>query len=75
MPEADDSSVPDDMKLAFALRKTKEYVDRDLEGMFARVLAENGGRVPALAAGVRERCYELERCRKVIEPGIIKPRP
>lgn len=60
------------MKLPYALLKTKEYINRDLEGMFETVHARNGAQVPALAAGVRERCYELDRCRKMVDIGTVR---
>lgn len=62
------------MKLPYAVHKTREYIDRDLEAMFDAVRADNGGKIPGLAAGVRERCYELDRCRKMIEPGTVRAR-
>lgn len=60
------------MKLPYAMKKTREYINRDLQTMFNRVVSEDGGRIPALAAGVRERCYELERCRKMVEVGTVR---
>lgn len=60
------------MKLPYALLKTQEYINRDLEAMFSSVVKNNGGVVPALAAGARERCYELDRCRKMVEVGTVR---
>jgi hypothetical protein len=57
------------MKLQYALTKTKEYITRDLEGMFNHIVSENKGRIPGMAAGIRERCYELKRCRDMVKPG------
>lgn len=65
-------SIPEDMKLPYALLKTEEYINRDLESMFNTVVQRNGGEVPALAAGVRERCYELDRCRGMVDVGTVR---
>lgn len=65
-------SIPEDMKLPYALSKTKEYISRDLESMYRQVVIDNGGKVPELAAGVRERCHELNRCREMVEPGTVR---
>lgn len=65
-------SIPDDMKLPYALEKTREYITRDLESMFRRVVAANDGRVPAMPAGMRQRCDELKRCRNLVEPGTVR---
>lgn len=60
------------MKIAYAMAKTKEYINRDLEGMFHQVVQRNGGKIPGMAAGIMERCEELDRCKKLMEPGTIK---
>lgn len=60
------------MKLEYALVKTNEYLNRDLEGMFVRVIRENKGQIPGMAAGIRERCYELKRCQDMIKPGTVR---
>lgn len=65
-------SIPDDMKRDYAAAKTKEYINRDLESMFNHVVKENKSQIPGMAAGMRERCYELERCREMIKPGTVK---
>lgn len=66
------SSIPDDMRLPYALSKTREYISRDLESMYRQVVVSNGGKVPGLAPGVRERCFELDRCRKMVEVGTVR---
>jgi hypothetical protein len=40
--------------------------------MFRNVIKGNKGQIPGMAAGIRERCYELERCREMIKPGTVK---
>jgi len=60
------------MKIAYAMAKTKEYINRDLESMFDQVVQRNGGKIPGMAAGIMERCEELDRCKKLMEPGTIK---
>jgi hypothetical protein len=62
------------MKLDYAVAKTKEYINRDLEGMFGKVVKNNQGQIPGMAAGIRERCYELKRCREMVPPGTAKVR-
>jgi hypothetical protein len=61
--------IPDNMKLSYAMEQLRAYVERDLIGMFERVLRGNGGEVPRLIKGARERCYELERCRGLLAEG------
>jgi hypothetical protein len=65
-------SVPVDMTSKYALSKTREYINRDLETMFKNVIKSNKGQIPGMAAGIRERCFELERCREMIKPGTVK---
>ncbi|WVQ78012.1 hypothetical protein IAT38_000093 [Cryptococcus sp. DSM 104549] len=61
--------VPEDMRFPFALEKLAEYLARPLEKLMAERVAENGGEVPRMLKGVRERCYELERCRSTLDAG------
>ncbi|KAI9638396.1 uncharacterized protein MKK02DRAFT_10347, partial [Dioszegia hungarica] len=56
--------IPDDMKLPYALKQSKAFLNRDLHAMFRKVLRKNGGQVPRLKAGARERCAEINRCEK-----------
>ena len=60
------------MTSKYALSKTREYINRDLETMFKNVIKSNKGQIPGMAAGIRERCFELERCREMIKPGTVK---
>jgi hypothetical protein len=57
------------MRLPYALAQTEAFLDRDLYSMFRKVLRSNGGRVPRLKAGARERCGELKRCKPPLEVG------
>jgi hypothetical protein len=66
------TSIPPEMRLPFALAQTQKWLDRDYETMFRAKVAADGGKIPALIAGARERCYELKRCRDVIPPGTVK---
>jgi hypothetical protein len=60
------------MRSEYALSKTREYINRDLETMFKNVIKSNKGQIPGMAAGIRERCFELERCPEMIKPGTVK---
>jgi len=62
--------IPPDMKFEFGLEKFRRYLDRDLEGMFKEVVRQNGGEIPQLGRGIRERCLELKRC----DPGLPEGR-
>ena len=57
------------MKLPYALSKTSAFLNRDLHGMFRKILRKSNGRIPRLKAGVRERCGELGRCKKSLPEG------
>jgi hypothetical protein len=57
------------MKLPYALEQSKAFLARDLHAMFRKVLRKNGGRVPRLKAGARERCDELKRCKPPLAEG------
>ncbi|KAK4683567.1 hypothetical protein P7C73_g6676, partial [Tremellales sp. Uapishka_1] len=59
--------IPETMTLSFAVQETKAYLERDWEGMFEQKVRENGGKVPALKAGLRERCIELGRCQPLLQ--------
>ncbi|KAK8869891.1 hypothetical protein IAR55_000459 [Kwoniella newhampshirensis] len=61
--------IPDDMKLTYTLSQLTRYLDRDLKQMMDTKVALNGGKVPALQQGIRERCYELKRCREPLKAG------
>ncbi|ORX39788.1 hypothetical protein BD324DRAFT_234792 [Kockovaella imperatae] len=60
--------IPPDMRYDYALTKMKEFLDRDTQGDYERIVRRRGG-VPPLQAGLRERCYELGRCRPTLPPG------
>jgi hypothetical protein len=57
------------MKLPYALAQSEAFLERDLHGMFRSVLRKNGGKVPRLKAGARERCAELKRCQLPLPEG------
>ncbi|WVQ78014.1 hypothetical protein IAT38_000095 [Cryptococcus sp. DSM 104549] len=61
--------IPDDMQLPTALEKLLTYLTRPSKSMMEERVAANGGRVPQLMAGLRERCYELGRCSPMFEAG------
>jgi len=65
-------SIPIETTSKYALSKTREYMDRDLETIFKNVIRSNKGQIPGMAAGIRERCYEWKRCREMIKPGTVK---
>jgi hypothetical protein len=67
--------IPTDMTYAYGLEQMRKYLYRDLVGMFARVVEQNGGRIPAMIKGPRERCYELKRCPPMFSPGRIPSVP
>nr|ODN81216.1 hypothetical protein L203_05722 [Cryptococcus depauperatus CBS 7841] len=67
--------IPDDMRYDYALPKLQEYLNRDLEAMMKEKVSRNGGRIPRLLKGARERCYELNRCRPLLESGRIPAVP
>ena len=62
-------SIPDDMRIEYALEQMRAYLGRDLKAMFDEVLLANGGQVPRLIKAVRERCYELKRCTDELPVG------
>ena len=66
-----DDSIPPDMKSDYALRHLRAYLAWDLDAMLAEALDKNGGIVPPLHPGIRERCFELDRC-QVLPPGKTK---
>jgi hypothetical protein len=68
-------SIPEDMRLTYALQAMESCLSRDLYAMFQAVLSSNGGHVPRLIEGARERCYELERCRGVFPEGRTPSTP
>jgi hypothetical protein len=70
-----DRYVPPEMKYEFALDKFRQYLDRDLEGMYENVLRRNGGHIPRMARGIRERCLELKRCEPALPAGRRPSRP
>jgi hypothetical protein len=65
-------TIPAEMTTKYALSKTREYINQDLEYMFKNVIKGNKGQILGMAAGIRERCYELERCREMIRPVTVK---
>lgn len=50
------------MKWNAAVARTKKHMSEDWEAKFNQVVAENGGEIPRVLPGVRERCFELHRC-------------
>jgi hypothetical protein len=56
----------------FALAQTRKLLETDFEDLFKTKVAANGGKVPSLIAGARERCYELKRCRDELPAGKVK---
>ncbi|ODN84711.1 hypothetical protein L202_00602 [Cryptococcus amylolentus CBS 6039] len=67
--------IPEDMRLDYTVSKLQEYLDRDLEGMMRVKVEENGGQVPALGKGLRERCHELKRCQPELAKGRVPSLP
>lgn len=67
--------IPPDMKLEFCLDKFRKYLGRNLEGMYRTVLRRNGGEIPRLGKGIRERCTELKRCPAALPAGRRPYRP
>ncbi|OCF71955.1 hypothetical protein I204_07218 [Kwoniella mangroviensis CBS 8886] len=63
--------IPEDMKLPHALSQLGRYLSRDLKAMFDEVVKNNDGKIPKLKKGTRERCYEIDRCKKMLEVGRI----
>ncbi|WVR05095.1 hypothetical protein IAU60_002107 [Kwoniella sp. DSM 27419] len=63
--------IPDDMRLSFAKSQLRKYMARDLESMFHQVVRANGGKIPALIKGARERCYEHKRCHHPMPAGRV----
>lgn len=63
------------MKLPYALKQSKAFLNRDLHAMFRKVLRKNGGQVPRLKAGARERCAEINRCEKPLKAGRVPMTP
>ncbi|WWC61213.1 uncharacterized protein I303_103793 [Kwoniella dejecticola CBS 10117] len=63
--------IPEDMKLTYTLSQLSKYLQRDLKLMFQDVRDNNAGKIPRLKKGARERCYELNRCKKPLEAGRI----
>lgn len=70
-----DRYIPPEMRFAFGLEQMRNYLDRDAKEMYRQVLMENGGQVPRLKKGARERCYELKRCSKMFEAGRVPSSP
>ncbi|WVQ78015.1 hypothetical protein IAT38_000096 [Cryptococcus sp. DSM 104549] len=64
-----DRYIPESMHYSFAMERLHEYLTRPQERMMAKVVAANDGQVPPLMAGLRERCYQLERCKPMFEEG------
>lgn len=58
-----------EMKHEYGLQRMREYLDRDVQGMYEQVLRENGGEIPRLQANVREQCYKIKACPAVFPPG------
>lgn len=64
--------IPPEMRKTFALSQTRKLLGTDFQALFKAKLAANGGEVPRLIAGARERCYEMDRCRKELPAGVAK---
>ncbi|WWC90108.1 uncharacterized protein L201_005041 [Kwoniella dendrophila CBS 6074] len=61
--------IPENMKLKYTLVQLSNYLNRNLTLMFEEKVKGNKGKIPSLKKGVRERCYELNRCRGPLEKG------
>lgn len=57
------------MQWTHCLQQMKKYLNRDLQAMFRRVVRENGGKIPALYKGGRERTYQLDRLEPELQSG------
>lgn len=57
------------MRWTYCLQEMKKYLNRDLQAMFRRVVRENGGKIPRLYKGARERTRELDRLAPELESG------
>ncbi|WWC69545.1 uncharacterized protein I206_103487 [Kwoniella pini CBS 10737] len=63
--------IPENMKLPYTLSQLSKYLSRDLKLMFKDVIDNNGGKIPKLKKGTRERCYKLNRCKEPLKIGRI----
>jgi len=61
--------IPPEMKFEYGLEQMRQYVGRNLEGMFNAIVEENGGEVPKLRAGAREQCLKVNRCKAALLAG------
>ncbi|TYJ57167.1 hypothetical protein B9479_002082 [Cryptococcus floricola] len=67
--------IPDDMRLSHTMKALEAYMNRDLVKMMELKVKANGGKIPALKAGLRERCIELGRCMPELPPGRVPSGP
>ncbi|ODO03375.1 hypothetical protein L198_02221 [Cryptococcus wingfieldii CBS 7118] len=67
--------IPDDMPLSHTMKALEAYMNRDLVKMMELKVKANGGKIPALKAGLRERCIELDRCMPELPPGRVPSGP
>ncbi|WVQ78013.1 hypothetical protein IAT38_000094 [Cryptococcus sp. DSM 104549] len=60
---------PEDMRLPYVLKQLHEHLNRPAKSIMAERVAANGGKVPRMMKGLRERCFELKRCKPLLAEG------